>query len=51
MLSNGTVGTYHAGGESKLPASEDVACEEVDDAEDEGKNTRGDDDAPVAGAK
>lgn len=51
MLGNGAVGTHHAGGESELPAAKDVACEEVDNAKDEGKNARGDDDAPVVSAK
>lgn len=32
------MGTQHASGDSKLPAAKNVACEEVDDAEDEGKN-------------
>lgn len=51
MLGNGAVGTEHAGSDSELPAAKDVACEEVDDAEDEGKNARGNDYAPVVSAK
>lgn len=45
------MGTHHAGGEPELPAAKYVACEEVDNTKDEGKNARGDDDAPVVSAK
>lgn len=45
------MGTHHAGSESELSTAKDVTCEEVDDAEDKGKNAGGDDDTPGMSAK
>lgn len=32
------MGTQHASSDSKLPTAKNVACEDIDDTEDEGKN-------------
>ena len=47
----GSVGAHLAGGDTEFLLAEDIACEDVDDAEQNREDARGDDDAPVGGAE
>ena len=48
---DGAVGADLAGGDAEFALAEDVAGEDVCDAEDDDDDARGDDDAPVGGAE